>query len=530
MLENLDTLIAFVVIMSVASLLVTIVVQTLSAVSSLRGRQLLRGLQHAADTLTSDGTKAGKELAEELLKKNPAVCFAWWDRLKDAVRPEEIYESLKTLAAVSEEALTEKQKEVDAAKTTAETARNDATNTPDDAEKAKKANSAEKTYASLLAELVALKELPCRNPEDKTSPNQQAANLLAALIPAAKDPAATKDALGGLLKVVGDACLTGDDRKKLEAEIQKASQSMVEEVVTLKKSVENWFNQAVDHAQDWFLTWIRAITIAVGVLMAFAFQWDAVEIFKQVSGPNNALRKALVEKRAVVIEKGEAILNVSEVGGGLLERLQKVWNEKHTPKLETLNGIKNISEMEGKIVGLVKDVSTEEAKPEADKEAKAKDSKVTAATPQQVADKATLMKEANKAKAKTDFNNLLSEEEKSYLKSQKETFDSLAKEVSLNGFELIPKNGWRWKKEQVESPSPGIWNWIISKLLWFGGVLKYYFWDQFAHLPGMLIFAALLGLGAPFWFNLLKNLSDLRPALAKLLDASSDKTASSPAK
>jgi hypothetical protein len=34
----------------------------------------------------------------------------------------------------------------------------------------------------------------------------------------------------------------------------------------------------------------------------------------------------------------------------------------------------------------------------------------------------------------------------------------------------------------------------------------------------VLIFGGLLSLGAPFWFNALKNLTDLRPALAKLLD------------
>jgi hypothetical protein len=35
-----------------------------------------------------------------------------------------------------------------------------------------------------------------------------------------------------------------------------------------------------------------------------------------------------------------------------------------------------------------------------------------------------------------------------------------------------------------------------------------------AELPGMLAAAALLSLGAPFWFNVLKNLSNLRPLLA----------------
>jgi hypothetical protein len=40
----------------------------------------------------------------------------------------------------------------------------------------------------------------------------------------------------------------------------------------------------------------------------------------------------------------------------------------------------------------------------------------------------------------------------------------------------------------------------------------------FSHLLGILATAGLLALGAPFWFNLLKNLTSLRPALANLIE------------
>ncbi|MBL9180982.1 MAG: hypothetical protein JNN17_02490 [Verrucomicrobiaceae bacterium] len=534
MLESLDTLIAFVVIMSIASLLVTIVVQTISATFSLRGRQLLRGLQNAGDTLIPDGMKAGKELAKELLKKKPAMCFAFWDGLKDAVRPDEIYESLKALAAISEEALAKKQNEVDLAKTTAETARNEATNSPGEAEKGKKAISAEKTYASLLAELVVLKELPRRNPLDKSSPNQQAANLLAALMPAAKDPAATKDALGGLLKVVGDACLSGDDRKKLESEIQKASQSMVEEVVTLKKSVENWFNQAVDHAQDWFLTWTRAITIVVGVLMAFAFQWDAVEIFKQVSGPNNAMRDALVKKVPVVLEKGEGILKVSKVGGGLLERLQTAWNKSYEPSLPSVDGIKTVDQFEKRLEELAKGLEETEKKQAHTEVSKGKKPGENATDAevenkrkeihQKAVEAAKALKPAKELLAVSDlkakFEVILTDEVKGYFDSQQEAFAALSREVSVAGFEIIPKDGWRWTEPDKQPEC--IW-W--KPQTW---ALSLYLAQNCNHIPGMLIFAALLGLGAPFWFNLLKNLSNLRPALAKLLDTETSTPAKTP--
>jgi hypothetical protein len=41
-------------------------------------------------------------------------------------------------------------------------------------------------------------------------------------------------------------------------------------------------------------------------------------------------------------------------------------------------------------------------------------------------------------------------------------------------------------------------------------------WPQ---IPGVLATAALLSLGAPFWFNMLKQLTNLRPILANKQDA-----------
>jgi hypothetical protein len=44
---------------------------------------------------------------------------------------------------------------------------------------------------------------------------------------------------------------------------------------------------------------------------------------------------------------------------------------------------------------------------------------------------------------------------------------------------------------------------------------RYNYWTpSWLHLCGILASAALLGLGAPFWFNMLKTLTNLRPVLA----------------
>jgi chromosome segregation ATPase len=542
MLESLDTLIAFVVIMSVASLLVTIVVQTISGFFSLRGQQLRRGLMDAIESVAPGTIPESKKFVSSLLKKEGFAAHwlpGWLQNLlpslASAVRPEEIYASLQRLAAADATTIKAKEAELAGMPAKLTEAQDPLSKAKDEQKRLAQSKSKEdpeldenkrkaaediknqesatvrndsKRQLALAAEIALLKKFADANP-DATGPSgtfsTQAASLLAALTPDAQKSAAIRNNLAPVMEQVAGLLIPEDDKKNIENAIKDASRALITEVDATKAAVEQWFNGAVDRAQEWFLGWIRAITITVGVLMAFVCQWDAVEIFKQVSGTNNALKNALVENRAIVLTKGEATLNVSEVGGGLLERLQKAWNEKHTPKLENLDGIKNISEMEAKIVGLVKVISAEEAKPEADKEAK-KDPEVTEATPQQVADKAKSITDVNKAK--TDFNNLLSEEENSYLKSQKEAFDSLAKDVSLNGFEFIPKDGWRWVTKRGKD----------------GKVEDCDYWK---HFFGMLIFAALLGLGAPFWFNILKNLSNLRPALAKLLDTENKPPAAS---
>jgi hypothetical protein len=72
-------------------------------------------------------------------------------------------------------------------------------------------------------------------------------------------------------------------------------------------------------------------------------------------------------------------------------------------------------------------------------------------------------------------------------------FGDLKEQMKNAGFDLVPPS-WlgRWANES------GVW--------WFN------------HLFGLMLTAGLLTLGAPFWFNLLKNLMSLRPALANLVE------------
>jgi hypothetical protein len=76
--------------------------------------------------------------------------------------------------------------------------------------------------------------------------------------------------------------------------------------------------------------------------------------------------------------------------------------------------------------------------------------------------------------------------------AREKAFADFKEKIDSTGFELLPR-GWfaRWPTE---------------KSWWFN------------HLFGLALTAGLLTLGAPFWFNLLKNLMNLRPAVATLVE------------
>src|SRR5204863_4799423 len=112
MLESLDTLIAFVLIMLVVSMLITICVQMVSAALNLRGKYLGQGLAHTFSTILPDmanaDTLACRILSGRLLsdsKFQPSSTDKPTDdatsnfrRCATAVRPDEVFDALHRIA------------------------------------------------------------------------------------------------------------------------------------------------------------------------------------------------------------------------------------------------------------------------------------------------------------------------------------------------------------------------------------------------------------------------------------------------
>jgi hypothetical protein len=406
MLQSLDTLIAFIVILLTTSLLVTILVQMLSSAFALRGKNLGNALALTFQSIDPTIGAAAYKLAERILadprlsdslfanKKagktvnpNQDAPWGWWSlgkgwQLAGDIRPDEIHQLLTKISCTAGDNL-------------GPTATNllGKLNVPNiDVAKAKSDLAAVETSANTLADSA-----------EKTAVTNAVTAATASL------------------------------------------QSVADHIATELDSLAQHFNTAHDRAQQWFQTHTRIFTIACGILLAFLLQLDSVEIFKFVS-TNAVGRAALVASADKVVKEADSTLDEK---GGLIKRIADAWASKHKQATIDLKGISHTGQLQEALANQTSDFQAK------------------------------------------DFDDLVEATTKAYYKDQSDKLTELTKGVSATGFDFLPKKlGQRW------------------------GAYGETFW---AHFWGMLITAGLLSLGAPFWYNSLKDLTSLRPAVSKLI-------------
>ena len=261
------------------------------------------------------------------------------------------------------------------------------------------------------------------------------------------------------LRALAEKISTADEKKKIADAINKAQASFEAISANFKGEADElnkWFTAAQDRAQQWFQMHTRIFTIICGIVLAFVLQLDAAEIFKFVS-TNATSRAALAASADKLVDRADGIL---EKNGSLLDRIYDTVKKK-IPAID-----------------LPKDVRTAAGN--------------SAALKKAIQDDAT-------HKVPADFSAKYDAAEKeaidAYYKDRRAQMDDLTKGVAATGFDLLPNRLWhRWDIENGTG------------------------WDHFmSHLWGMLITAGLLSLGAPYWYNILKNLTSLRPAVSKLI-------------
>ena len=229
-------------------------------------------------------------------------------------------------------------------------------------------------------------------------------------------------------------------------------------------NLEKWFNSAQDRAQQWFATETRIVTIIAAIITAFVLQLDAFSLLQRISADPD-LRAKLVAHADNLQKDAEKVFQDSDIGDqrahkAIIDELQK----KHPEIGNTLDRRPHftaLSQVDKWMRDNLKDNKSAE-------------------------------------EIIADYKQIFAQHK---LGSSGKSFEKINADFKKTGIELLPEP---YPPLFVDKWPPSPW-WKIFSGQWS--------WPP-RHLLGILISAALLSLGAPFWFNSLKTLTNLRPALA----------------
>jgi len=405
MLNTLDTVIAFAVIMTVLSLLITLVVQMVSAALSLRGKNLANALALTFQTIDPTIGKYAHSLAAQILR-DPIFSDSLW-QTKNRSLDENAQKFIAAQRNLRDarlrrpddpnraDAISKATAEVNTAKA--------AVTVPDVALNREKpwgfwaipwGGPMQIATAIRPGEIYrVLQEMREMTPEEARLLNipgelpEKAQRLIAALhrldIPALESRVKLKD-------IAAAAKIFAPEQQTAVLGALGSFGATVERATTQAYDrFQRWFGSGQDRAEQWFQIHVRMVTIVAAILVSVFLQLDTVEIYDKLRHEPK-LVQALVKSAPSILEQGAAVQGQVDAG------------------------------------------------------------------------------------------------------ARDKAFADLKERIDSTGFELLPK-GWfaRWPSE---------------KLWWVN------------HLFGLALSAGLLTLGAPFWFNLLKNLTNLRPAVATLVE------------
>lgn len=423
MLKSIDTLVAFALIMTVVSLLITILVQMTSAALNLRGKHLANALAQTLDTVVPGTTATVSNKAAALAKHilslphlsdNPKVGIDGNPKTS-AVRASEIYGTLLQIAKSE----TNPDLRMQAVKVLRD--------------------------AGVPAEVLASAEV-------------------------------AKSAWSELRKQIADGGTTGPLASlmgkvdEIESYVSHVVSQRLEDSEAAWKRFEFWFESSQDRAQQWFAANTRVLTIIFSGVAALTLQLDTIEIYRHVSSDSN-LRASLVEQAGAITTVAQRAL---EPATDVLRTAWCAWSSQANDEKTEV----------GKLVASL------------GKEAKAK---ILAEAVSDTDFRGTFVLRLRQAMAgappekasqvEDSFVADLENEGKKQLAEKSADFRLAKSMLDNSGFELAPKGWWRWKDERMHG--------------------------YFAHALGMMMTMGLLTLGAPFWFNTLKGLTNLRSVVAK---------------
>jgi hypothetical protein len=418
--QQLDIAIAFVVVMLLLSLLVMAIVQAVSALFDLRGKNLVRAL-----------TDLLKQIDSGLDQEAVETTSVWWKKVWNKLDHPFTKVTLATKIADS------------------------VAQHPVLAQTFTRAKWVQKE--ELLA---VLKDLCSENTIATIDPTEKAKlkEILAAQVPGGVATVATAQAL---------AVELGEKFPGLKDQLDKVMTDAMGSVSRLEAGIEKWFDAVMDRSSDVFTRWTRTITVLVSVLFVILLQIDAGLILKQVS-TDPGVRAGLVKLSDQVLTQADEALQAGHRGGLTLKALA----EKH-PNDPAASDLRNapplVTCLEGREWLEVYE-----------------------------------SKHPGSSDFQTEFNERCQEMTLLALRSAAPQIGSIRNELAATNLKIVPEtiNGEPVFGKANASFGERFRSWLRA-------------YHEGWHLLGTLAMIVLLSLGAPFWFNALKQLSNLKPSVAQ---------------
>lgn len=431
MLDSLDTLIAFVLIMLVVSLLITIVVQMVGAALNLRGRNVAMGLRQSLNAILPGFDAMGKQFADHILTGSllSDSSMKWlpkfWRRAT-AVRPDEVFDSIHRMAIGRKGASSEMQRNAQCLLVALGF----------DPKALVGVASKVGTFATTA------RALATPGKEESASGPTMAAD---------KKKVEMGKALEQVALQLNAVAATQIERASAGADAAAAAADQA------YKQFHYWFEIGQERAGQWFTVHTRICTVVLALIFAFCLQLDTVEIFKLVS-TNRVVRDKLVAQATAVTSQAEQIIGD---GNKLLQEALETW-VKALPEGDVRQAVASVTAVPTDTRGTLR------KRVEAALEA--------AGIP-------------SKDAVLDAFDTTVDEVAQKKLDEGARDYSALKQSLDKTGFDLFVNNKLgRW--------GHGWWK------------------DLRPHFIGMLFSAALLSLGAPFWYNTLKGLTSLRSTVA----------------
>jgi hypothetical protein len=241
------------------------------------------------------------------------------------------------------------------------------------------------------------------------------------------------------------------DALKVPEELVRLGAAAQAKLDQLKRDLETWFDSSMDRASQRFAANMRIVTVAGAALVSLLFLFDSIELWRRLSSNPDLRARVVAGSDALLRKADEMAADSGSQPAGVYLHAAEQWLALHPNAVPKPVSTAGITNLASGLAWLGRALATNQV---------------------------------------SDTNRFIEE--------YRALVPQAALRLAADNLTQVLDQQLAWGVFQSSYPAS------------FGGWCD----SVWAHRWGLLVSIVLLSLGAPFWFNLLRTMSNLRPLLA----------------